>query len=150
MIWVFAQLILFALYVLLPDSKNFDYFAINQVLGPIMAVTGLFIGARAAYDLRKSLSVAPRPTPGSSLIQAGIYGYIRHPMYTAVWLTTGGYAAFDGSLTKMIMSAILVVFFVLKSRHEEKLLMARYKDYDEYSKCVGAFWPKKKAKSGGP
>ena len=142
MIWVVVQMILFGLYVFVPDSSRFEAAESLKLIGAALALLGFSLGTKAVYDLRKSLAVSPVPAVNSSLIQNGIYRFIRHPMYTSVWLVVWGYALYAGSVTKVVLSTVLVAFFVAKSRHEERLLHDRYDDYGDYSKQVGAFWPK--------
>jgi protein-S-isoprenylcysteine O-methyltransferase Ste14 len=140
--WVIAQVILILAVVLLPGSDNFEVSDDLAFVALLLFSAGVTLGIAAIYYLRHSLSAAPHPIQNGQLQTYGLYQHIRHPMYVAVWLIMLGYVLSTGTWWKLVSIIPIVLFFVIKSRHEEKLLMKQYKGYRAYMKEVGAFFPK--------
>ncbi len=63
-------------------------------------------------------------------------------MYLAVWFIFGGGVLRSGSYVKVILFLALIVFFIIKTKHEEKLLIEKYPGYEKYKKQVGTYCPK--------
>lgn len=142
MTWVVTQAILFALIILLPLESQFDMPSWVRVITLAASAVGVFVLLRAIYDLRRSLAVTPVPVKKGELQTRGIYAWIRHPMYLAVWLILGGGVLRSGSYSKIILFVMLVVFFIFKTMYEEDLLKKKYPGYEKYMERVGAFLPK--------
>ena len=136
------QIVLFTAILLLSQGDDFTLSPWSTGLLWAASAVGSLVLLRAIYDLRKSLAIAPAPKQNGTLQTHGIYGYIRHPMYVAVWLIFGSLAVRSGSYWKVALFAGIVVFFLLKARHEESLLSAKYPGYKNYQKKVGAYFPK--------
>lgn len=62
-------------------------------------------------------------------------------MYTAVMMAFVGVAALRGALVSWICVTVLVVFFELKTRREERFLAATYPGYAAYAQRTGKFIP---------
>jgi len=142
MSWVIAQVVVLAFVLWLPNLVTVDLPAWAPRATVILTWAGFLVLGRAVYDLRRSLSVAPKPVDHGTLQTSGIYGFVRHPMYLGVWLVMGGGLIRSGSLLKMASLLLVIVFFVIKMRHEEKMLAAKYSAYSDYKKRVGAFFPR--------
>ena len=142
MYWIIVQAILFALILFVPTEPQYTPGAglTNIALGA--TVIGALVLLFAAYDLRKSLAIAPKPKRSGVLQTGGIYSYVRHPMYLAVWLILGSSVVRSGSCIKYVLFGALVIFFAVKTRHEEKLLREKYPGYAEHMERVGAYFPK--------
>ncbi|MGY6520730.1 MAG: methyltransferase [Mongoliitalea sp.] len=82
------------------------------------------------------------------LIQTGIHGYIRHPIYAGLMLIFIGYFLFSPTLTSLIHAGMLVFYLPIGIRLEEKKLLAIFGEaYKKYQSKVPALIPigKKKA-----
>ena len=88
----------------------------------------LYLSARA---LGRSLTPFPRPREGGELVTSGPYRLARHPIYGGGILFFLGWALFSAPLALLGVAA-LAALWVGKSRLEERLLAARYPDYDGY------------------
>lgn len=115
---------------------------------PLFSWTGLtmqFIGTVilliAVIDLRKSLSVFPKPVKHGELQIQGLYRYVRHPMYTGVLLLCAGIAMQRAHMMPYLATIALFGLFSYKARYEESLLKAKYKNYSEYAKKTPRFFP---------
>ena len=140
--WVITQILLILAVVFIPGGDDFDVSDDLAFVALLLFSAGVTIGVASIYYLRHSLSVAPKPVKNGELQTYGIYQYIRHPMYVAVWLIMFGYVISTGSWWKLFSIIPIVIFFVVKSRYEERLLLKQYKGYKAYMKEVGAFFPK--------
>lgn len=136
-----VQFLLFILYLYNPYKSTFSGDYLNDI-GLVAFVLGLVIMSMAIYGLRKSLSPFPSPRKNAVLIQHGIFKYIRHPIYTSLLLCTFGWALYSNSIFRMIIFTALALLFQIKSNFEESLLMNRFKDYHQYKKITGKFFPK--------
>lgn len=141
-LFVVLQLALFFLF-------SFDihawriYFPVFMFwIGVGSLVVGAFIVIVSVLQLNVSLSPFPSPLPKSKLIVSGIYKYIRHPIYTGIFMGFIGFSIIADSGYKLLISAILLLLFYFKSIYEEKRLMLVFPDYDLYRQKTGRFFPR--------
>ena len=139
--WVIVQVLLFSAILLMPDGTSFS---VSDELTFSLRLVG-FIGwailFKSIYDLRKSLAIEPIPSERSSLQVHGIYRFVRHPMYVAVWFIFGGISINRQSWLTLSLYVLLIVFFIAKSRYEENQLILKFPEYKNYMKRTGAFLP---------
>lgn len=95
----------------------------------------------SVYNLRHSLNIAPQPVKKGRMQGRGIYKYIRHPMYSAVFLIIASIALSSGSYWKIGVATLLFIFFRIKTEYEEGLLKKKYPDYEKYMKSTGKYFP---------
>lgn len=141
-LFVVLQLALFFLF-------SFDihawriYFPVFMFwIGVGSLVVGAFIVIVSVLQLNVNLSPFPSPLPKSKLIVSGIYKYIRHPIYTGIFMGFIGFSIIADSGYKLLISAILLLLFYFKSIYEEKRLMLVFPDYDLYRQKTGRFFPR--------
>lgn len=143
--WVTGQVLLLAAVgvagvVDRPDWDG-DALAVSTVVGLGLVVAGLVIGIVGVRDLGPSLTPVPRPKDGAALVQQGIYGWVRHPLYLGLVLGALGWALFSASLLGVAFTVALAVFLDLKARREEVWLRERYPLYAHYARRVRRFVP---------
>jgi protein-S-isoprenylcysteine O-methyltransferase Ste14 len=143
--WVTGQVLLLAAVgvagvVDRPDWDG-DALAVSTVVGLGLVVAGLVIGIVGVRDLGPSLTPVPRPKDGAALVQKGIYGWVRHPLYLGLVLGALGWALFSASLLGVAFTVALAVFLDLKARREEVWLRERYPLYAHYARRVRRFVP---------
>lgn len=139
--FVTIQGMLFVGYFFLPDLQLFSFPGFIRWVGLFLAGTGLLTGLWAGVRLGRHLSPFPIPTPEAQLVTTGLFRYVRHPIYTALLLFFVGLAVWEGSLLKLLYIPVFVVFFYVKSVFEEKQLVKRFAEYQEYRKKTGRFFP---------
>lgn len=72
-------------------------------------------------------------TDEHKLITDGIFGHIRHPLYLGRIVADFGFALFFSSLWGAVLMAISALFFLLRIRIEEEMLIKEFGDaYHEY------------------
>lgn len=109
---------------------------VNIAVGLVLVVVGLVIASKAKRDLARNFTTSPTPVPDGSLVETGIYGRMRHPMYLGVLLVSYGWAVLWGSWFALVGSLVMNAFLLYKSRREDRLLMGRYPGYAEYKRRV--------------
>ncbi|KAJ8906994.1 hypothetical protein NDN08_003477 [Rhodosorus marinus] len=111
---------------------------VTFMFGPILLFSGAFVCVKSVVDLGVGqLSIWPKPTPDSELRTDGIYGKVRHPIYSGVLISTLGYAVATGSPARIALAAALAYFFTRKIQVEEEFLEEKYgDDYTDYQQNV--------------
>jgi protein-S-isoprenylcysteine O-methyltransferase Ste14 len=69
---------------------------------------------------------------GQKLIDTGLYGHVRHPLYTGGILMVLGLPIALGSWISLIPAAIGAVFIIIRIRFEEKMLIKGIDGYIDY------------------
>ncbi len=116
-----------------------------RTAGAVAGVTLIVIGVVGALlglvGLRENLTAVPRPVEGGRLIESGVYGVVRHPIYTAIVTSGLGWGLATASPMAMLAAALLGCFFDLKARREEAWLLAAYPGYAAYRARVRKLIP---------
>lgn len=119
--------------------------ALFSFIGPLLILAGLVIVYRSAADLKNNLSPWPVPPKSGrgSLIDDGIYAYIRHPMYSGSLAGMIGLAMITDSVPRLVLTLVLYFVLDVKSDYEESKLIETYgSEYEDYQKKVpGKFLP---------
>ena len=78
----------------------------------------------------------------SLLVKAGIYGYIRHPLYFSIFLLGTGVMLKDTGSVQIVLGIINLIAIYLTAKIEEKEMMVKFgDDYKEYMKETKMFIP---------
>lgn len=110
-------------------------------VGLLMLAAGGVTSVIAALHLGPNLTPLPHPKDSATLIESGLYGIVRHPIYFALIVMAVAWALFvQGTLT-LLYAALLVAFFDIKARREEKWLARRFPAYEDYSRRVKKLIP---------
>ena len=115
----------------LPEAFNYGAYTLF-FLGMLCVVIAL-------YQLRHQLSPFPSPRKNSSLIDFGIFRYSRHPIYFGILLSYLSLSILFEDVYKLVLTAVLYLFFCWKSTFEENLLVARFPKYKIYRKKTPRF-----------
>jgi protein-S-isoprenylcysteine O-methyltransferase Ste14 len=103
--------------------------------GVVLVAAGILLFVAGILALGPSLTPLPLPKERASLREGGAYGLVRHPIYGGVVLMVAGWSLI-ATPVGLAMTALVGVFFELKSRREEGWLLARYADYEGYCRRV--------------
>jgi protein-S-isoprenylcysteine O-methyltransferase Ste14 len=93
----------------------------------------LGIWAIAAMGV-KNTNIAPLVRQDARLVINGPYAFIRHPMYSAVFLTIWPLILDQYSLLRLTLGLILTVDLIVKMLYEESLLQKHFAGYEAYMK----------------
>ena len=75
-------------------------------------------GLAGTISLGRNLTPFPKPLADARLVQTGIYGLIRHPLYTAVFCGSVGWALVWQSWPALLAALALAPLFDAKARRE--------------------------------
>jgi protein-S-isoprenylcysteine O-methyltransferase Ste14 len=76
---------------------------------------------------------------GQKVISAGLYGIVRHPMYTATFLVLLPMPIILGSLWPFLIFLLLIPILVLRILGEVKMLLVELDGYAAYRQKV-KYW----------
>jgi protein-S-isoprenylcysteine O-methyltransferase Ste14 len=113
--------------------------------GVALFLVGGYFGMAGVIALGRNRTAFPQPREGSHLVQHGIYGVVRHPLYTSVMLASLGWGLIWQSGLALMAALALIPFFHAKARREERWLREKFPGYAEYRKRVPPFVPRRKA-----
>ncbi len=103
---------------------------------------GLTIGLWALmHNTLGNFNIQPKLKKDAQLITAGIYAYIRHPMYTSVVTMMFGILISTPRWYEAILFTLLLLTLYLKAKREEKLLIQAFSNYSDYKKRTRYFVP---------
>ena len=117
-------------------------------LGALLALAGWFVLLWCARDF----AVRGRGTPGPydpprHLVTAGLYEYVRNPMYVGVLMAILGQAIWYHSRSVAIYAAVVAVMFhswvVLYEEPKLRSLFGR--EYDDYCRRVSRWVPRRRS-----
>lgn len=139
--YVSIQLLLFIMYFFPVLDFDFQLSVYVKYISLIIASVGLLIVFIAIIQLNKNLTPFPTPKENGTLIQTGLYKFVRHPVYSGIIITAIGFGCYNGSLFKTAIGFALWLLFYFKSGYEEALLKRHFKDYAEYQKSTYRLFP---------
>lgn len=131
-LWVTAQFALFAVIALLAVSTGGEPPVLAVAAGALSVIAGLVLAIDAVRRMGPSVSPFPTPPRDATLVTSGSFRLVRHPIYGGVVLMALGVGLVAWSLATVVASLVLLPFFLAKSSHEERLLSARFDEYEAY------------------
>ena len=101
---------------------------VNSGVTDALSLLSLAMAAWARLSLGRNIGFVPAQR---KLVMRGAYRYMRHPIYTSIFLVYLAFVLSDWSLLNALRSAIGCLLFMLKSVVEERFLSAdpEYRDY---------------------
>jgi protein-S-isoprenylcysteine O-methyltransferase Ste14 len=111
------------------------------ICGGCLLLIAAGCGWAGTISLGRNLTPFPKPPMGARLVTSGIYGFIRHPLYTAVFLASVGWALVWRSWPALAAALALAPFFNAKARREERWLREQFPEYAGYERQVRRFVP---------
>ena len=121
----------------LPDAWR----TVTLVAGFALGMAGFMLAMAGIVGLGSNLSPFPHPKDNATLVQTGIYGVVRHPIYSGLVVGAVGWALLNVSLVTLVYAGVLFVFFDIKSRREERWLLRKFPDYAAYRRRVRKLIP---------
>lgn len=140
--WVGAQCVLGGALLLAPSGAHWMPAPWGRVCewGAWIMAGGVLLAA--AVNLGKALTPTPTPNGKAELVTKGLYSLVRHPMYSVILLASWLFTLPASGPWRWGLALALTVFFHLKARREEGLLMAHFDGYREYMSQVPRFVPR--------
>jgi protein-S-isoprenylcysteine O-methyltransferase Ste14 len=149
-IMVVGGLLLPAIYLFTPWLAFADYRlpAFVPWCGAGVTVIALSLFWRSHADLGQNWSVTLELRKGHELVKDGIYAWIRHPMYAAIWLFGLG----QGLLLENWLAgwsaavAFAPMYFVRVPREEGMMCELFGQEYRDYMRQTGRLFPRRHVK----
>ena len=115
------------------------------IFGAALARGGLGLSLWAFLSL-PSVGGGHYVLQGQAIVEQGVYGWLRHPLYVAAFLIWLAVALAYGSVLALVVFAVYVVpIYLLYIREEERLMIERYGDtYRDYRERVGGLFPRRR------
>lgn len=139
--FVTIQLLLIVAYLLPFTFGSFFIISVVKYLFLGFSILGFLIIILALTQLDKNLTPFPTPKQNCTLINTGLYQYIRHPIYTGIIICTIGFGVYNQNVWRIIIGVVLWILFYFKSIYEEKMLIKKFRQYVDYKKNTGRFFP---------
>ena len=144
--YVVVQFILLGLVLVAPwlvggPAWPAPWSALARVLGVLLLLVGAALAAVGLLGLGRNLSPLPHPKADAVLVETGLYGLMRHPIYTGLIAGSLGWALIHNSWVTLLLAGVVFVFFDLKASREERALRARFPAYGRYAQRVRRFIP---------
>ncbi|MBP8002736.1 MAG: isoprenylcysteine carboxylmethyltransferase family protein [Chloroflexi bacterium] len=144
--YVVMQFILFGLIAVAPIVPGMPHWGapgstITLVLGLGLLALGAGMALIALANLGRNLSALPHPKDDAQMVEQGAYKLVRHPIYSGIIQGAIGYALLTASWLTLALALILLVFFDIKSRREEKYLGRKFSNYASYQQRVKKLIP---------
>lgn len=130
-----AQFTLFGLIVLALAGGH-NAVPVFQVAGWCLVGIGGFAALAGLWAIRDELTALPAPLESAVLRERGAYAIVRHPIYGGLILGFVGLALIGGNLPAIGLSLGLIPFFYAKTSVEERMLLSRFPEYQDYRKRV--------------
>jgi protein-S-isoprenylcysteine O-methyltransferase Ste14 len=133
---VFLQFVLIAIMVI--TSKGFfsNFTAIT-----VFIIGGLFGIWALTHNRLGNFNIQPKMRENAKLITTGVYGYIRHPMYSSVIIMMVAFVVATPTIEEIILLIGLIIVLLLKAKREEKLWIEHDKKYQKYKEQTKLFIP---------
>ncbi len=141
-IWVIGSFI----YIIKPASMNWTLMPVPlwaRWLGMIIAVAGMMLEFATQIYLGRNYSTTLHIGEDQTLITAGPYQYMRHPMYTALFTVGIGLGILSSSWYFLFPFLALLVVVAFRTQKEEYAMIEKFGDrYIKYSQKTGRFLPR--------
>jgi protein-S-isoprenylcysteine O-methyltransferase Ste14 len=140
--WVVAQFILLGILLVAPFlERSQPPTELAVPLGIVFTLAGLAFAALGVLQLGGNLTAFPRPIDNGTLIENGVYGIVRHPIYTGIIFCALGWSIVMWSGLAFVLAVVLFIFFDRKAAQEEVWLAEAYRGYPAYQQRVKKLLP---------
>ncbi len=113
------------------------------IIGLIMIVAGCIINIAGRFNLGKNWANQVKIYNNQTFIKRGMFKFVRHPLYASLMLMFyGACLVYPNYLAFLANTFIFIPFMYYRAKQEESLLLRTFKEYKQYKKEVGMFFPK--------
>jgi protein-S-isoprenylcysteine O-methyltransferase Ste14 len=142
-----GQLILFCLFMAVWISDmvfGYSDFLNDYVPLVVRLIIGILLLILSVYMARTGMNIVfGKNAQTEGVIKKGLFRFVRHPIYLSEIILYSGLLIIHISIAAAAIWVIGICFLHYISRHEEKLLLARFGDeYKQYMKEVPMWFPR--------
>lgn len=138
---VVIQFVLLIGIVALPHGEMWPVPEILGNVAVLVLMLGLAITLFGIVSLGSSLTATPVPKDTTVLRTTGMYAIVRHPIYLGLVLIGMGLTLPAGSVLTVVACALLIALLSYKARFEERMLIDKFPQYQDYATRVGRIFP---------
>jgi protein-S-isoprenylcysteine O-methyltransferase Ste14 len=136
-----VSLLFIAWLILMPlDAMRFEWSEVPgwlQFLGALGLVLSLYV---VFLTFRENAYLAPvvklQEERGQSVVSTGPYRYVRHPMYSSMFLFFPATTLLLGSWWGLLLCLVLLGLLVWRTALEDRMLKNELAGYEEYAQSV--------------
>lgn len=112
-------------------------------IGLLMISFGCIFNIMGRFHLGSNWANQVKIYDKQTLVRTGVYGIVRHPLYASLMLMFyGACLVFPNYIAFLANTLIFIPFMYYRAKQEEDLLTKRFKEYPDYQKEVGMFFPR--------
>ena len=133
-----TSVLLCALYIVAGLDHRFQWSHVPMVaviVGEVL-VAFSFLILFVVFRQNSFAAATVELQPGQCVIATGLYGYVRHPMYSMSLILFAGSASALGSFAALVVALLLAVLIVARLADEERFLCANLAGYEDYRRQV--------------
>lgn len=114
-----------------------------STLGLFILILGCIVNIKGRLDLGKNWANQIKIYSDHTFISKGAYSMVRHPLYASIiWMFFGASIIYSNLYAFLANLLIFIPFMYHRAKQEEELLSKEFKDYKNYQRKVGIFFPK--------
>ena len=146
-ILIIAQLWVLGAFIFILNPSFLDWSALSfpiclKWIGLVLTILGMGVEFSTQLYLGRNYSTLLNIREEHSLITAGPYRYIRHPMYTALITTGVGLAFLSANWYFALPFIVTIIVIILRIRKEEEIMIDEFgEEYIQYMKRTKRFIP---------
>ena len=111
----------------------------------IIILIGIYFNVYGRVLLGKNWANQIKIYNNHTLIRKGVYNIVRHPLYASlIWIFYACSILYANWVAFLLNSLIFLPMMYYRARQEENLLGEQFKNYNQYIKEVGMFFPRLK------
>jgi protein-S-isoprenylcysteine O-methyltransferase Ste14 len=138
---VACQAVLLVLLVVIPGPGGWSVPAALAFVCGVLVGVGVVIVVIGGTSLGRGLTATPLPNAHAQLRTDGLYRYVRHPIYSGLLLAAAAFTVGTGSVSRLVVLALLVLLLNAKACWEEVRLARRFEGYAAYAARTPRFIP---------
>lgn len=135
--WLLAQISVLVLVLLPPIPLT----GLVDFLGTLAITAGIVFILYGILSLGRSFFFLPHPRRNHQLVTSGMFGYVRHPVYSGLLMTCFGLAAITRNECRLALASLLWWILEQAITFEERALSEKYPEYERYKQRVKKFLP---------
>lgn len=141
------------LWLVYPPALRWSAVAVTPAVrwsGVVVTACGLGLAVWSLRHLGSNVTPTAIARPDAELVASGPYRWVRHPLYSSMFLTVPGIAAASANLIVLVAGAAMLAAIVVRTRAEEENLVRLIgEEYRSYMESTGRFLPRRPGRGGG-
>ena len=126
-----AYVIAVLAYLIQPSWMEWSHLALPawarwMAVGPLLMGGALII--QGLHDLGVNLTISPSTKQDHELVTTGSYGWVRHPLYSGLFVESGGVCLLMANWFVMLCAAVFCGLIAFRTRREEDNLIEKFGD----------------------